>query len=151
MRTRARDIENVKAIERVLTFIFSVIAIIASLGFALSLSGALWINVERKRRDLALLRLLGQRRHGVMLIPAIQAAGIALAAYLLAMLAYGFGANVFNRQLGANLAESQFVCKLEWSDAALAGGLTLMVALLASLVGGYRASKVDPAECLREI
>ncbi len=151
VRTRARDIENVKAVERVLTFIFSVIAIIASIGFALSLIGALWINVERKRHDLALLRLLGLRREGVVLIPVIQAAGISIVAYLLAMLAYMIGENVFNQQLGANLSESQFVCKLLWTDAVIAGGLTLLVALLASLVGGYRASKVDPAECLREI
>jgi putative ABC transport system permease protein len=151
VRTRARDIENVQAIERVLTFIFGVIAIVASIGVALSLIGALWINVERKRKDLALLRLLGQRREGVVLIPVVQAAGITMAAFILAMCAYLIGAQVFNHQLGVNLSESQFVCRLYWNDVLVAAALTLAVALAASLVGGYRASKVDPAECLREI
>lgn len=151
VRTRARDIENVKAIERVLAFIFGVIAVIASIGFALSLIGALWINVERKRQDLALLRLLGHRREGVVLIPVVQAAGITTAAFILAMFAYLIGEQVFNHQLGANLSQSQFVCRLYWSDALTAAVLTLAVALAASLIGGYRASKVDPAECLREI
>ena len=151
VRTRARDIENVQAIERVLTFIFGVIAIIASIGVALSLIGALWINVERKRKDLALLRLLGQRREGVVLIPVVQAAGITMAAFVLAMFAYLIGEQVFNHQLGVNLSESRFVCRLYWDDVLIAATLTLAVALAASLVGGYRASKVDPAECLREI
>ena len=151
VRTHARDIENVQAIERVLTFIFGVIAVIASIGVALSLIGSLWINVERKRRDLALLRLLGIRREGVVLIPVVQAAGITMAAFILAMCAYLIGAQVFNHQLGVNLSESQFVCRLYWSDVLTAAALTLAVALAASLVGGYRASKVDPAECLREL
>ena len=151
VRTRARDIENVRAIEHVLTFIFGVIAVIASIGFSMSLIGALWINVERKRQDLALLRLLGHRREGVVLIPVVQAVGITAAAFLLAMLAYTIGEHVFNHELGVNLAESQFVCRLRLSDVLTAATLTLAIALVASLVGGYRASKVDPAECLREI
>ena len=151
VRTRARDIENVRAIERVLTLIFSVIAVIASTGFALSLIGALWINVERKRQDLALLRLLGHRREGVVLIPVVQATAITAAAFMLAMIAYTIGEHVFNQQLGANLADSQFVCRLYPGDVLTAAAITLAIALAASLVGGYRASKVDPAECLREI
>jgi putative ABC transport system permease protein len=151
VRTRAREIENVKAVERVLTFIFGVIAVIASIGVALSLTGALWINVERKRHELALLRLMGHRRAGVVLIPVVQAAGITMTAFAVAMFAYLVGEQVFNHQLGVNLAESEFVCRLYWRDAITAAGITLAVALVAALVGGYRASKVDPAECLREI
>lgn len=151
VRTHAREIENVRAIERVLTFVFSVIAVIASTGFALSLIGSLWINVERKRKDLALLRLLGYRREGVVLIPVVQAVAITTAAFTLALLAYTIGAHIFNQQLGENLADSQFVCRLYPSDVLTAAGITLAIALTASLVGGYRASKVDPAECLREI
>lgn len=151
VRTRARDIENVKAIEQVLSFIFGVIAVIASTGVALALIGVLWINVERKRKDLALLRLLGHRREGVILIPVVQAAAISVGAFVLAVLAYQIGEQIFNRYLGSSLAESQFVCRLYPQDMMIAAAITLVIALAASLLGGYRASKVDPAECLREI
>lgn len=60
--TRARDIESVKAIDRVLSLIFAVIAWTAVIGCIASLIGAFLANIDRKRKDLALLRLLGFRR-----------------------------------------------------------------------------------------
>ena len=77
VRTRAREIENVRAIERVLSFIFGVIAGIAVVGCGLSLGGSLWINADRKRHDLALLRLLGFVAHSVLIVPVVQALLIA--------------------------------------------------------------------------
>ena len=151
VRTRAREIENVRAIERVLSFIFGVIAGIAVVGCGLSLGGSLWINADRKRHDLALLRLLGFVAHSVLIVPVVQALLIAAAAFGLAYGAYAVGAVLFNRVLGANLAATEFVCRLAWNDVVVAGALTLLVALTAAVAGGLRASRVEPADCLREL
>ncbi|MCB1857532.1 MAG: ABC transporter permease, partial [Gammaproteobacteria bacterium] len=47
VRTRAADIETIKAMERVLTFVFLVIALIAGVGGAVALGANVWINVDR--------------------------------------------------------------------------------------------------------
>jgi putative ABC transport system permease protein len=149
VNTQAEQIAFVKGLDRVLGFIFRVIAIIGIGGCALALGGALWVNVDRKRRDLALLRLFGYGNGSVVLLPLAQSAAIAALGFVLALLAYGGGALAFNAVLGANLAERGYVCRLEAIYIALAAAATLLFALLAAITAGYRASRIDPAECLR--
>lgn len=151
IRTQAERIEAVRALDRVLTFVFSVIALIASAGGAAALGGALWVNVERKRRDLALIRLFGVDNQGVILMPVVQGVVIAAAGFLLAYGLYALGAAAFNQVLGANLADRGYLCRLDLASAAAAAAACLGTALIAAAAGGYRAGRIDPAECLREI
>ena len=149
VRTQAERIETVRAFDRTLSFILRVIALIGLTGCALALGGALWVNVERKRRDLALLRLFGFGNGTVVLMPVVQSGVIAALALVLAFVTYLFGAAAFNRALGRNLAGQGYVCRLEPEHLAAAAAATLLVALLAAVAAGYRASRIDPAECLR--
>jgi putative ABC transport system permease protein len=149
IRTQAERIETLRAFDRTLSFVLRVIALIGLTGCALALGGALWVNVDRKRRDLALLRLFGFRNGTVVLMPMVQSAAVAALAFVLAFLVYLVGAAAFNRTLGKNLAGRGYVCQLEPEHLAIAGAATLLVALIAAVAAGYRASRIDPAECLR--
>jgi putative ABC transport system permease protein len=150
VQTRAEDIETVKAVDRVLGVIFHAVAGIAVTGFLVSLAASLWANVERKRRDLALMRLLGFSTASVCAFPAGQAMLVALAGTALSLAAYSGVAALLNATLSANLAEGEFVCRLLPRHAAAAAGLTVALSLAASLVGGRRAFRIEPAESLRE-
>jgi putative ABC transport system permease protein len=150
VRTRAEQIETVRALDQTLSFVFQVIALIGSLGCALALGGAIRGNVERKRRDLALLRLLGFANGSVILIPLAQSVAIAATGFVLACLAYLAGAAAFNHSLGTHLAGRGYVCRLDAAAALVAWTATLGIALLAASAGGHRASRIDPAEALRE-
>jgi len=149
IRTQAEAIESVRAIERVLGLVFFVIALIAGVGCTLALGGALWVNVDRKHRDLALLRLFGFDDQAVILIPAIQSLAISCAGFLLAALTYQGGAATFNRVLGSHLAGRSYVCHIALADILVAAGATLAIALLAAAAAGIRASRIDAAESLR--
>lgn len=148
--TRAKDIETVKAIDRVLTFIFFVIAGVGITGFLLSLAASLWANVDRKRRDLAMLRLLGLGIGPLMAFPAMQAAIVAAGGGVLSLCLYALVSTVFNTVLASNLGREEFVSRLFIGDAVVAMLLTIAFALGASAVGGYRVAQIDPAESLRE-
>lgn len=150
VRTRAADIEMVKAIDRVLTLIVSVIAAIGITGYLLSLAASLWANVDRKRRELATMRLIGFPTASVVSFPATQALLVAAAGTALAFAAYGGVSAIFNRALAANLMRDEFVCRLMPADMAVAALGTLCLALVASAIGGFRASRIDPTESLRE-
>lgn len=149
--TRARDIESVKAIDRVLSLIFAVIAWTAVIGCIASLIGAFLANIDRKRKDLALLRLLGFRRGYVGAYVMVQAALLTGIAFVIGYLAYLAGSSVFNRALGTHLADGAFVCHLENSHIALAFVSALLIATLVAGIGGFRAIHIQPAESLREI
>lgn len=149
--TRAKEIETVKAIDRVLTFVFMILASIGVVGYLLSLATSLWANVDRKRREIALLRLIGLGTAPVVGFPAIQAALVAIGGVVLAVAVYLGVAAAFNSVFASELGREEFVCRLALSDGVAAGLLTLGFALLASMVGGYRAAKIDPADGLRAL
>jgi putative ABC transport system permease protein len=151
IRTQAEKIETVQALDRILSFVLRVVSLIGTTGCALALGGALWVNVDRKRRDLALLRLFGFPNNGVALVPLTQSAVIAAAGFSLAFVAYSGGAVAFNRILGANLGDSGYACRLDAPELLAAAGAALAVALLAATAAAWRAGRIDPSECLREL
>jgi putative ABC transport system permease protein len=150
IRTQAEKIASVIALADILAFVFRVVAVIGTLGGVLALGGALWVNVDRKRRGLALLRLYGFGNFTVVLVPLAQSLAIAAGGLVIAYGGYLAGATAFNSVLGKNLAGQGFICRLGPDHLLYAAGITLAVALLAASAAGYRASRVDAAECLRE-
>jgi len=149
--TRAREIEAVQAITRVLGLIFAVIAWTATLGAVAALAGALLAGIERKRKELALLRLLGFGRNAIAGHVMIQALLLALLAFASAYALYAIGSEVFNRALGANLADNGFVCDLTPLHRLLAFTGTVLLAVSVASLGGWRATRIQPAESLRAI
>jgi len=149
--TRAREIESVKAISHVLGLIFAVIAWTAVIGCVASLAGAFLANIDRKRKDLALMRLLGFQRSAAGAYVMVQAALLTCLAFALGYAAYLVGSHVFNTALGANLADDGFVCKLENIHILLAFASALLIAIVVAAVGGFRAIHIQPAESLRDL
>lgn len=151
LKTKAAEIETVASINRNLTLVFWTIASAGLVGFSLSLGASLWANTDRKRRELSVLRLVGVGSEGIVLFPAFQALFTALLGWLSAVLMYLLLERIINRMLGSHLETGQVVCYLLPVHFLGALGLTLISALCAALVGGARASRVEPSEGLREI
>ncbi|MFO1119616.1 MAG: ABC transporter permease [Rhodospirillales bacterium] len=147
--TRAKEIESVKALDRVLAFVFLVLASIGVGGYLFSLAASLWANIDRKRREIALLRLVGLGTGPVIGFPVAQAVLVALAGIALSMLLYLGVAAAFNTVFVDQLGRDEFVCRLSPRDGLIAAALTVLFAVAAAMVGGYRAAKIDPAEGLR--
>lgn len=149
-RTQAAAIEHVQAINRVLNFIFAVIAVTSILGCILSLFGAFLANIERKRRDIALLRLLGFNAYAVLLYLIFQSLLLSFMAFLLSCLLYLAGSFAFNAVLGNNLAGQALVSYLHSYHILIAFLLTVGLSGLVVVIGGKRAIAIQPAESLRE-
>lgn len=149
--TQAAQIEAVQAIDRVLGVIFGVIAWISATGCIASLIGAFIANIDRKRKDMAILRLLGFRRRAITLFIVIQALFLTSVAFAAGLVLYLLGSTLFNRVLGASLPDQAFVCHLEPLHYLAALLCVLVVAISVAAIGALRALKIEPAESLREI
>lgn len=149
--SRLAEIRNVKAINHLLTTVFSVISITAILGCVAALAGAFLANVRRKRRDIATLRLLGLGSAEIATLLAIQAFGLTVVAMGVGLLIYVLGSAAFNNLLSGVKASGQFANQVTPLHCALAFMLALGVAMLASLAGAVSAKRIQPAESLREI
>lgn len=151
VHTRAKEIETVRAIDRVLSSLFAVIAGIGITGYALSLAVSLWANVDRKRKDLSLMRLLGYSRAGVVLFPLGQGVLVAACGVTMSIGLYKIVEYYLNVTLSQNLSGEELVCRLSGDVYGVTFALTMGLALLASAIGGGRAARIDPAESLREV
>lgn len=146
-----RQIEEAEQINRILGLIFSVVAGAAILGCMASLAGAFLANIDRKRRDLAVLRLLGFTGASVAAYILFQAVIITALAYVAALGLYAGGSAIFNAVLVSAQSTGEFVCRITWVHATWAALLALAVALIVSFLAAARAVRVEPAESLREI
>ncbi len=151
IRTQAERIATVQALDRTFSFLFRVTATIGGIGCALALGGALWLNADRKRRALTMLRLFGFGRLAVALLPVLQAVLVALGALILALLFFAAGASVFNLVLGENLPAGGYVSRLSAMDMVMATGWTLFLALMAAGAAAWHSARVAPAEGLRDV
>jgi len=150
-RTKAADIELVMKMDRNLSTIYWAIAIIGLVGFSLSLGASLWANVDRKRKELSVLRLVGFRTGDIVWFPMIQAFYTAVLGWALAVAIYQGAALAINDMLSAQLADGQQVCLLLTEHYLAALVLTVVSAVLAAALAGMRSARIAPSDGLREI
>lgn len=151
VRTKAADIELVMRMDRNLSAIYWAIAIIGLIGFSLSLGASLWANVERKAKDLSVLRLVGFRTGDIVWFPVTQAFYTGVLGWALAVGIYFAAAYAINSMLGDQLANGQQVCVLLPEHYLMSLAVTVGAAVLAAALAGWRSARIEPSEGLREI
>ena len=148
--SRAGDVAGLLRLDRNLALLFLAIAGAGGAGYLVSLGVGFWAQVERKRRDIALLSLLGVKRRGLLLMPILQAGAVALVG---AALAFGIAvavAVVLNQAFAGTVTGDRPVCLLTARMGVAAAAVTLAGAVMASVMAGLRAARVPPAEGLME-
>jgi len=149
--SRLADIENVKSINRVLGLIFNIIAVTALIGCIASLIGSFIANVDRKRKHIAVLRLLGFTGPAVAGYVMVQGCLLSLIAFGGGYSIYLVASQLFNRALAGGQATNQMLCKITLTHSLLALLITVVVALLVASIGAWRAINIEPAQSLREV
>lgn len=149
--TRAGEIAGLLALDRNLDLLFLVIAGLGGAGYLVSLAVGLYASVERKRRDLSLLRLIGITGTGLRLFPILQAAAIGIAGAAIAI-AVALGVAALVNGVAADTADTtaRAVCRIAPDHVAVAAAITLIGAILAAAFAGGRAARIQPAEGLRD-
>lgn len=147
--TRAEDVAALLALDRSLGALFAAIAALGGAGYLIALAVGLYANVERKRRELALLRLMGLSARGLLLFPALQALIFALAGTALAA-TVALALQGFVNSLDLAVAEGRAVSAIGLGDLALAAAATSIGGLLAAAVAARRAAAISPGEGLRD-
>lgn len=148
--SRAGAVAGLLRLDRNLALLFLAIAGAGGAGYLVSLGVGLWAQVERKRRDLALLSLLGLKRRALLMLPLVQAAAVALAGAVMAFAIAAMVATVLNRAFAGTVTGERPVCLLTAGMGLAAAGVTLAGAVLAAVLAGLRAAAVPLAEGLAE-
>jgi putative ABC transport system permease protein len=148
--TRLAEIELLQRLGHSLDTLFLIVAGLGGSGYLIALTVSLWTNTERKRRELAVLRLVGLRSTALAAFPVTQALLTALLGSLAAGALYLPVERLINHLFRDSLAAHQVLSRLQPGHLLAAVGITLLFALLASLAAGLRAAAISPAEGLRD-
>jgi putative ABC transport system permease protein len=151
VNTRAADIDIVRSMDQNLSLVFWLIALIGLVGFSFSLGASLWANVDRKRKELSVLRLVGFRTGEIIWFPVLQSIFTAVLGWLTASLIYLGVSYTINGLFITQTAGSETICRLLPDHFLIALLLTLGSATIAATLAGYRAARIEPSEGLREV
>lgn len=150
---QVEEIERIRILDRGLTAVFWLIAVVGIVGAVASLISNLYAAVERKTRDLSMMRLMGLPRGSVFLFPIVQSLVVALACSAVALGAYGTLATVINTVFAEDLAfagaADQDICALPLSVLAIAVGATVLASAISALGAAWRTTRIEPGEAIR--
>lgn len=147
--TQASAIAQVQSLSRNLSIVFWLIAGLAVAGaFAAVFAGAL-AAVERKRRDLSVLRLLGFSTGALLLFVVLQALYSGAIAALLGAGLYGLAEQGLNRLFGQVAGEyASHLLPRHYVFALLA---VLGASAFAAALGGWRVARIEASEGIRDV
>lgn len=144
------QIDSVQSVNRVLSTIFLSVALISLAGCIASLVGALVSSVERKRKEIAILRLLGLSDRGIVVYGVMQAMLLVGGAYVGSLLLYWGGSQLLDQALGQGLPGQSFICHLGSIPLALALLGAWGIAVPVACLSARRALLIQPSESLRD-
>jgi len=154
---QADAIERIRLLDQGLTRIFWLVAAVGVTGGVAALVASLYAAVQRKRKELSVMRLLGFSRRDLFRFPVFQGAGIAALAFLVAGVGFGVLSSVINRVFARDLMAMGRLCQAELKMCVLtpriwmvAVAVTLGIAVTSALLAAWKTTQIDPAEALRE-
>jgi len=148
--TQAERIHEVRELDKYLTLIFWLIAIVGVIGGAATLSASLYSSVERKRKELSILRLIGLSGGMIFRFPIYQGIVIATSGVTIALLFFAIMASIINRLFHAHLQSGESFCTLTALHIGMVLSFAVLLAVVASGMAAYKATKTDPAEAMRD-
>lgn len=150
VHTEAQRIRDVTELDRYLTLLFLLIVAVGVCGGVAVLTASLYASVERKRKELSVLRLIGFSGGALFRFPVYQGILIAGAGFSVA-LGFFFGtAWMVNTLFRNHLQAGESFCRLSFWHLALSLAGVGVLASLASFAAAWRVTRIDPAESLRD-
>jgi putative ABC transport system permease protein len=149
--TQAEDIETVKRLDRSFNLIFSLIAVVAVLGYFASMVSNVLANVNRKSRYLGISSLIGFSTETIIWYPVVQSMATSVLGTMMAVFLYKIAEKMINGLFSEYLSASEYVCRLSPDHILIGFVLTLGFAMLASAYGAFRVSRIEPSEVIREV
>ncbi|MEJ8849965.1 ABC transporter permease [Variovorax rhizosphaerae] len=148
--TRVREIAATLGLQQNLRTVLALIGGIAVAGALVALSALQFSTLRRKRREYALLKLTGHGRAWLMALPCVNAVVVSLVGGMLALAFYGATATAINLHFAAHLSPNEAAVRLPPGNMGAGLLAAIIISVLPALWGGWRASRVEAADELRD-
>ncbi len=150
VKTKSAEIERVRMMDQYLTLIIGIIAGASVVGGVVCLLASLYASVERKRRSLAVLRLLGINGFALSAFPLTAGLIITGLGFALALAGYHVFAHYINITAQDFTLPGETLCSLSYTQQTYSFILALAASIIAGLSASLRLLKIEPSEGLRD-
>lgn len=149
--TRAEEIEMVTNLDRAFTLVFGVLfAVVGAGAFASAVSSSLG-QIARKRRSLAVLRLLGFSSRHLVFFGLAQSAITGFFAAIGACGLYLIVQIAINRFFSGSLGAYEAICRLDAAHYLVTLLLSTVLMTVAAAFSGRTLLGIEPSEALRDV
>ena len=114
------------------------------------MTASLFASVERKKKELNVLRLLGFQTSELVRFPMVQALTLALGGVGLAGIVFFAVAQLINHLFREHLRATESRCTLSVSHFIILVAGVCMLSVTSAVVAALQAVRLDPAEALRD-
>lgn len=148
--TEQERIGEVRRLDTYLSLVFWLIAAVGILGGISAMTASLYASVERKRKELNMLRLLGLLKRELVMFPVSQGLLLSSGALLLAGGAFVSVSSIINHLFREHLRSSESLCVLTPGHFLLLVSGVAVLSVVSATFAALQATRVDPAEALRD-
>jgi len=150
VRMRSQQIAVVRTLDYGLNWVAGIIVLLGMVGVTCSLAVSQWLGVERRRREISVLRLIGLTRANALLMLIAEALAVATCAFIVAGIVFLILSPLTDRVMAAVEIVEGPICRLAPEQFLMLFVVTAFAGGLGALIGGMRVLAIEPAECLRE-
>jgi len=161
VQSAAEEIRKVIELTTYLDLVFWLIAAVGISGTIASLIASLYASVERKKRELGVLRLIGLSGAALFRFPIYQGILLGMGGFLIAITLFEIFSVLINslfkphveRLLGFSLSAlslQQNLCQIPIPYILGACAGTILIAGCAAMIAAFRVNRIEPAEALRD-
>nr|VFK78974.1 MAG: FtsX-like permease family protein [Candidatus Kentron sp. SD] len=148
-RSRLAEVRNIRRLANYMRDLYLLIVLVAAVAGLLAIFASVYAGVERKRRDLAYLQLMGMDQFTIYLFPYFKSLFLVAGGLTFAFAAYGFFSHVADLRFAEDIEGASLTYLSVGQITLLAGGI-LVFSSLASLAAAIRITNIDPGEYIRE-
>ena len=149
VKTRSKDIDNIRHVDRTLSSIVIVITVSSALGFFAFMFSTIHASVRRKWKMLGMLRLLGFSRMNMLIFPIVQALITGVLGVLIAFIFYSIVDEAIELLFESSIKGFD-VCTIHTVDFIFLFLGVQLIVILSSLNVAFKASRIDPSIVIRE-
>jgi putative ABC transport system permease protein len=148
--SRADRIAEVMSLDYYLGMLFWLIASASLLGAACCLVANMYAGIERKRKELAILRLLGVHGSTLCIYPLCCSMLLTIGGIVISLIVFFVLAHVVNSAFAAQLQGDEKFCDLTAFHLLSTVSIAVLIAAFSGLAASRRVMKIEPSESLRD-
>lgn len=149
--TREREVASALGLQDNLRAVLAIVSALAGFGYAVAMIALQIATVRRKRREYAVLKLIGYGRGWLAALPAVEVVLLGALGIGLAFVLYAACAAAIDWRFAAHFPVGTSAARLDAGRAAWIVGSAFLVSLIPAILAGAAVAAIDPGDELRDV